>query len=174
LTFSFGRWEDLSSATRFGVTLRQAAPGTQPWGGPVEGVQVHLRADKEVWRAGEIPTFKAEIRNQGSRELSVIRAQVGCKLQFDGKWYEHHEIGAKSSPLGPGRHYTDILISLYDRWRDPKTDAPLDLRPGKHNIRIKFILRPTDGGHRVIPMSNPVEIEIRPAANARARRQEIR
>ena len=40
-----------------------------PWGEQVEGVQVRLRADKKVWKMGEIPAFKADVRNQGNLEL---------------------------------------------------------------------------------------------------------
>ncbi|MCK4661206.1 MAG: hypothetical protein KAV82_16925, partial [Phycisphaerae bacterium] len=100
--------------------------------------------------------------NQGIRDLTVCRTQQMCKLELDGKRYEHHEIVAKSSPFGPGKHYTDIHVSLYNRWRDPKTDRALKLVPGKHTIRIVFLPRPKDGAKPIRVVSNPVQIEIQP------------
>jgi hypothetical protein len=150
-----------------GEAIKKAvAESSKPWGESVDGVQCRLRADKLVWKAGETPTFKADVRNHGTRELIICRTQQTCKLEFDGQFYEHHEIRARSSPFGPGKEYDDIQVSLYNGWRVPRTDAPLKLVPGKHTIRIMFLPEPKDRGKPIRVISNRVEIEIHPATQA--------
>jgi beta-lactamase regulating signal transducer with metallopeptidase domain len=127
-----------------------------PWGAASEGVQCRLSADKAIWARDEMPTFKAEVRNQGKRDLSVARAQQLCEVEFDGVWYDWNgEVDLKSSSFGPNTHYKDITVSLLKSWRSKKTHKTFALTPGKHAIRIAFM--PSD--IRVI--SNKVTIEIR-------------
>ncbi|GAF71756.1 unnamed protein product, partial [marine sediment metagenome] len=133
-----------------------------PWGQRVEGVQVRLRADKIKWKAREVPMFKAEVRNQGRRELSVIRGQVAAELEVDGQWYVQKEVSARSSRFPPGQQYKDIRFVLEKRWWRKKGDRPLQLTPGKHSVRVAFTAQPKekDAGKPVRVISNPVEIEI--------------
>ena len=142
--------------------------GEPPWGEAVEGVQVRLRADKEVWKAGEVPTFKADLKNLGQRDLSVALAQELCDVQFDGNWYIWvGEVDVKSSVFGPGREYNDIPISLDEHWQSMEIAGirlPLDLEPGRRTVRVAFICQPagSDTGKDVRAVSNPVEIKILP------------
>ncbi len=143
-------------------------PTEVTWGKSSDGVQCRLRADKLVWEAGEVPILKADVRNRGKRELWVLRAQAGCELEFDGKWFEQKEIAAQISPFPPGQRYDDIPITLDDPWVTPRDDERLRLEPGKHKVRVAFISQPagSDKGGPVRVVSNPVEIEILPSSSA--------
>jgi hypothetical protein len=176
-----GHWNDVSKATKFRIAIARAPDGApvtakrtdepplskspEPtWGEAVEGVQCRLTADKPVWNAGEIPTFKAEVRNQGTRNLSIAQAQQLCEIEFDGRWFVWlGPIDVKSSALDPGRQYTNIPITLVSDWRSKDAREPLKLAPGKHTVRIAFIASPQN--RNVSPpvraVSNPVAIEIR-------------
>ncbi len=136
-----------------------------PWGKAVEGVQCRLRAEKAVWEAGEVPSFRADVRNLGKRDLLVFRSQLGCQVEFNGKWFEQKEIGAPMSFFPPGQRYDDISIPLEGPWVTPRDDERLRLEPGKHTVRVAFICEPTrlTPGKPVRAISNPVEIEIVPA-----------
>ena len=142
---------------------REGAADERGWGPASEGVQCRLVADKPVWKAGEIPTFKADVRNQGTRNLIVAQAQELCEMEFDGRWFVWlGPIHVKSSALDPGRQYANIPISLVSDWRSKDAREPLKLAPGKHTIRIAFIASPQDrdSGSPVRAVSNPVSIEI--------------
>src|SRR5689334_6032488 len=46
-------------------------PAKDGWSKAVEGLQCRLRADKAVWKAGEVPKFRLDVRNQGKRDLEI-------------------------------------------------------------------------------------------------------
>ena len=141
-------------------------PQEPAWGEAVEGVKARLRAEKAQWKAGETPELKADVRNNGNRELFVAQAQQLCELEVDGKWHPWvGDIDVKSSAFGPGREYRDIRITLDDHWHTKEGDKPLRLEPGKHAIRVAFIATPSVKGQGgpVRAVSNPAEIEILPA-----------
>jgi len=138
------------------------------WGEAVDGVQCRLRAEIPVWRAGNFLRLQAEVRNQGKHDFSVVRRQDFFELEFDGR--PHNRAGrgpvAKSSPLGPGRHYKGIRFWLDTHWQEKQDGQPLRPAPGKHTVRVAFEAEPVgeDAGKPVRVVSNPVEIEIVPAA----------
>ncbi|MHC4239096.1 MAG: M56 family metallopeptidase [Planctomycetota bacterium] len=142
--------------------------GEADWGEAVEGLQCRLSADKITWKAGEIPTLKADVRNQGTSEFLIYRTQQLCELGIDGQWYRHKEVSAKSSPFPPGKQYNGIDITLDKRWYSKGAYEPLQLPPGKHIIHVTFVLSDArKGGIEPPPapvrvVSNPVEIEILP------------
>ena len=155
--------EEMRALIRTATTLW--GENQKGWGEAVEGVQCRLWADKFVWKHRETPIFKADVRNNGMRELFVARAQQLCELQFDGQWYWWTgEIAVKSSAFGPGRQYNDIPISLVENWRSKEGYKPLKLDAGKHTVRVAFIANPIgkNSGPAVRVVSNPVEIEILP------------
>src|SRR5207253_7963420 len=79
------------------------------WGKEVTGVQCRLTLDKPTWNQGEVPSFKAEVRNQGDREYLIWRTQEFFDIVLDGKILRWSgAIDAKSSAFGPGRRYKDI------------------------------------------------------------------
>jgi hypothetical protein len=133
-----------------------------PWGKAVEGVQCRLRADKSVWRPGEVPTFKAEIRNRGTRSLRVAASQEGGTLVLDGKTY--HWPGfqfVEALPLHPGSGY-DVPISLVNTWFGGR---PATLAPGAHKLSVQFqCLGVGKQSDKLVALveSNTVEFEIRP------------
>jgi len=137
------------------------------WGEPIEGVQVRLRAEKDMWEAEEKPIFKADIRNRGELELYVHAADEFCQLEIDGVWYGWYGpwglIGVKQSPLGPGNQINNISISLAKKWGGPR--KALNLTAGMHTVRIAFILQRAEQNNQglVRVVSNPVEIKILPA-----------
>jgi WD40 repeat protein len=137
-----------------------------PWGKAVEGVQCRLRADKSVWRPGEVPTFSAEIRNRGTRTLRIAASQEGCELVLDGKSY--HWPGfqfVEMLPLHPGSGY-DVRISVPKTWFH---GGPATLTPGEHKLSVRFqCLGVGDQSEKLVALveSNTVEFEIRPAGAA--------
>ena len=156
------------------IEIREA-----PWGEPVEGVQVRLRADKPAWKADESPTFKFEIRNRGTRELSVWLDEFGMpsyQLQVDGESYTlrrtlflNYDPYALPTPLplGPGKQH-ELSLSLAGEWCQTTDFAKLlALTPGRHTFRLSVGVLDPEHTDALIPVpSNTVEIEIRPAEEA--------
>ena len=137
------------------------APADTPWGEAVEGVQVRLRADKVQWKAGETPTFKAEFRNDGKRELGIPRQQELAQVEFDGTWYYWFGVINIRTPIcPPGTHVKDMVLSLGEPWRSSGENKPLNLAPGKHTVRIALPTQTREGREKFRFESNPVEIEI--------------
>ncbi len=107
-----------------------------PWGEPVEGVQVRLRAAKAVWKTGATPAFSLDIRNDGKERIDFVRvAEAHCQIELDGQWYGWTEPLVIDAPvwlLKPGEQLIDaITIELNDKWALPKegNDPSFD-RPG--------------------------------------------
>jgi len=134
----------------------------ESWGEAVEGVQCRLRAEKKVWKAGEVPEFKADVRNQGEREWSVFRSQEACELELDGEWYDWS--GAThmmSSVLRPGEEYVDIFVTPTERWHRKSDGAALQVSPGVHSVRVAFTMHGGgERGQRARVVSNRVWFEI--------------
>ena len=145
-----------------GEAARQKPDG---WGEAVEGVQIRLRPDRVLWKEGETVAFKADVRNRGTRELLVTRAQQPCEIEFDGKWYTWSDgFSLKSSPLPPKKRYRDIRVSFVELWKGKAGDA-LPLTVGKHAVRVAFPARsPNSKVTGALPpvraISNRVEIEV--------------
>ncbi|MCK4850448.1 MAG: hypothetical protein KAT11_03810, partial [Phycisphaerae bacterium] len=150
-----------------------------PWGESVEGVQVRLQADKLKWKASETPSFKADVRNQGKAELSVLPAQHAFEVEVDGQWYFSWP-PAYDTPIRkiqPDEQCQDIAISLSDQWwdiqvyesnRGPERVKKLTLKPGPHVLRVAYMTGPRIAGDRDRgrAKSSPVEIEIQAARQA--------
>ncbi len=160
-------------------SLLVSGPSTKPageWGKANNGVQARLRADKHTWAAGQTPTFRADIRNQGEGTYTVAQAQQLCEIEVDGGRYIHiGDMDVKSSALPPGEAYTDIHIALTDNtWFVAQPvrvgrSVPiingimqkLSLAPGRHTLRVIFFADGVGGGQKnVVVESNAVEFEI--------------
>jgi hypothetical protein len=165
---------NLSLTQAFSQAPAPSSNAVVPWGEPLEGVSVRLRADKTSWASNEMATFKLEVRNQGKREFYTVQSQESGRLEVDGVWYDWTGgFDLKSSWLPPGREYHDIPVSLginwkaRQEWRDkkeaPPPQIPLKLVTGKHTIRyapeIRDITVKPKPQNNYVP-SNPVEIEI--------------
>jgi hypothetical protein len=131
------------------------------WGKEVTGVQCRLTPDKPTWKQGEVPSFKAEVRNKGDREYLIWRTQEFFDIVLDGKILRWSgPIDAKSSAFGPGRRYKDIAISLVEQWKD-ENGKPPSLPPGKHKLRVRFRPEPPkEAGKPPLVESNEVEFEV--------------
>ena len=151
---------------------KEEAKEEPAWGKPVEGVHVRLRADEKTWKTGTLPSFKADVRNQGKRELSVLAAQHAFEVEVDGRWYFRYAPGydVPNRKVRPGARCEDIVISLGREWldkevnnskRSPEGVKRLVLPPGRHVVRVAPVLAGSD----VRAVSNPVEIEIIAAEN---------
>jgi len=135
-----------------------------PWGEAVEGVQVRLRAGKVQWKAGETPTLVADARNLGTLKLRGSPYLFSYSVQIDGQWFQRTIITASSGSLdfGPGKQFLDTGIRLIGlELRDPTTHKALELKPGKHTVRVAFAADGEKKGVRAV--SNAVEIEVQPA-----------
>jgi hypothetical protein len=138
------------------------------WGEAVEGVQVRLVADKVQWKADEWPILRAEIRNEGTRNLVTDSLGEYADLEVDGEWFnvlEHLTADVGPGTLAPGARHDDITILFNRAWQTGKDKRRLKLAPGKHTVRVAFTAQPTDkdAGEPIRIISNAVEIEILPA-----------
>ena len=150
--------------------LLSKSEGNENWGEATEGVQVRLRADKTIWKVGEVPAFKADVRNLGQRELLINFANWCCELEWDGQVFDQREQTGQARRFGPAQHYEDLDIALKQPWVNKKTGQPLKFPAlGKHTVRVAIICEPSEKGALEPPpqpvraVSNPIEIEILPA-----------
>ena len=92
--------------------LLSKSEGNENWGEATEGVQMRLRADKTIWKVGEVPAFKADVRNLGQRELLINFANWCCELEWDGQVFDQREQTGQARRFGPAQHYEDLDIAL--------------------------------------------------------------
>ena len=133
-------------------------------------MQVRLRADKTVWMFGETPTFKADMRNGGERELQLVLAPEWWEIQLDGLWYRAHvkrtgDIDVLAFDAGQQHNGLEFTVHEWAAWRSKQGDKPLKFEPGKHKVRAAFVAQPADPdkGEPVRAISNPAEITVQRA-----------
>lgn len=135
------------------ITSRDSYAWAEPtWGEADEGLQCRLRPDKRVWQAGETPTFKMDIRNQGQRMFAFPPSHIQqiCRIQFDGRWYYWPVpvmIDSAVWPLASAVQFDDIPIAL-------DVQFGIKITAGRHVVRVALALE----GVQVV--SNPVGIKI--------------
>jgi hypothetical protein len=105
-----------------------------------------------VWRSGETPVFKADLRNQGKRTFAFLNSERVplSRISVDDRWYPYPASGAVQGPvwpLAPGVEFTNLPVSL-------PTDMQRSLTPGPHIIRVAFSFEGVEA------VSNLVGIEI--------------
>jgi hypothetical protein len=130
-----------------------------PWSEAAHGLQCRLRADKAVWKVSEVPTFRLDVRDQGKRDLEIHMAQDACQLEFDGAWFDWMgPVSILGGTWPAGRQYDDfeVRVTLAARWTSGK--KPIDLKPGKHKVRVAYVTLDRKQPVRVV--SNAVEIQI--------------
>ena len=140
------------------------------WGEPVEGVQVRLRSEQKQWEAGQIPSFRVDIRNEGERHFELVLSPNHWEIELDGTWFRASAIRPYlpvRRALSPGVIQEGIPYAPEERaeWKSRPGNKPIEFTAGKHVIRVAFTAHPRaeDGGTPVRAISNPVEIEIQPA-----------
>jgi hypothetical protein len=161
----------------FKKAMEKAETLENAWGVEVDGVQCRLRPDKLVWQVGEMPTFKLDVRNRGTRkDLAVILDPLAHQVVVDKLVCALRGEGAApaAKPLPPGKQFDDITFRLNEQWLfgadfgappparkigNVDTNAKLKLTPGRHIVRVAVY---ADGNEKVWvrTLSNPVEIEI--------------
>jgi hypothetical protein len=156
-----------------GAASKTSGAPSDGWGEAFESVQCRLRADRIGWKCGEIPTFKADVRNQGTREVQVHMIQeISWELEVDGEWY----VWKRGAPwvgwqtLTHGMHADGIAFKLEDNWQRKSDRSLLILKAGRHVVRVGLPIPPVvDASEPPVPrdmmecaVSNAVEIEISP------------
>jgi hypothetical protein len=167
-----GLW--VGAAAFGGATARPTTlPSTRPavWGIPIQGVSAALMPDRTRWYAGETPTARLSVRNEGKRQLLVGQSQETCEIELDGRWYRWvADADVKTADLGPGVQHDGIPIALVDGWSLVDGHGRLNLTPGGHMLRVAALpdsLELFEAAVRAI--SNPVRFEISaPPATTRA------
>lgn len=151
------------------LALAATQPATRPadqWGEASSGLQISLRADQQVYRAGQTPAFTAAVRYQGKRtDLMVPTSQEMWTIEVDGKRYQLFDSAEniKSIALTPGKRSDDIPITLIGPWSplDKGNNKRLKLTSGKHTLRV---IVTTDTDHPLFPdlqaTSNAIEFFI--------------
>jgi hypothetical protein len=177
---------DAEIRTRTAQVLKDAE-----WGEAAGGVQLRLKAEKREWKVGEGGArFLLDLANRGPGDIIIYTwfnplTERNCVVEVDGQWYgyngpppvyppivvqpQHLPAGQqKAEPykfgFGPGLALFPKAKSAADISGPPDPDSPkLSLEPGKHTVRAALV-----GGitrDKAGPLvSNPVEIEILPAA----------
>lgn len=135
------------------------------WGQAAEGIRVRLRTDTRLWAAGDVPKFKLDVRNDGSRILLLTSAPDCWGIEVDGVWYKAAIPmlgGAKGMSFGPDKRWYDLLLSLDMALGGRSKNGGLELTPGRHTVRATLAKAPSGDGVTVPvrAVSNPVEIEI--------------
>jgi hypothetical protein len=169
-----------ADATNPGDDHNEGAAGatTEPgWGGSMlKGVQCRLLADRLVWKAGEIPTFKAHVKDLPIDGLSLtVMQSFGSQIEVDGTWYKWSGlqwIMPRGDPgVLPDTHRGSDWIAKYGAflpvvlagwlWTSAASGEALNLRPGKHTVRLAWAGLCEKGPARLL--SNLVQIEIPPS-----------
>ncbi len=136
------------------------------WGEPVEGVQIQLRADKQVWKVGETPILKADVHNTGKRDLYLPYCYFQAEVEVDGRSYRwtgpSNILRPDHGPYARQREDIEIYLHLHSWTAVGDFRQQLGLKPGRYVIRVAFYAKPDDG-QPIRAVSNPVEIEIQPA-----------
>lgn len=132
--------------------VETVAPALPTWGLNSEGLQCRLRPTKRIWRPGEPPVFRADLRNQGTRMFAFVRSSDTPWRSFciDSRWHPRPTAPAvegKVRPLGPGVEFMDLPVSLPE-------SLCTHLGPGRHRVQIAFSFE----GVEVV--SGPVDIEV--------------
>lgn len=141
------------------------------WGEAIGGVQ--LRARMQPFKYADQDTFKFELdlRNQSTKDIRTQRLQEKTELEVDGVWYQLPHAWNFYFPKEPidvtlkaGTTYNAFTsVVLHSHWykklapNEPRRDNPgkLELKPGKHKIRLAYEVQPN-----VRPVTEPIEIEI--------------
>jgi beta-lactamase regulating signal transducer with metallopeptidase domain/HEAT repeat protein len=118
-------------------------------------LQVTVRAEKKVWRAGEDIALKADVRNAGQEDVAIyIDGNNNWQIELDGQWYRSDtRTTAFAYLIGPGVRVQDILVP--PKWTRPlawfavSDDDPLRqhtprgkqlvLQPGRHTVRVAVV-----------------------------------
>jgi len=142
------------------IEIASVGKDNDPWGKMVNGIQVSLRPEKQIYKQGENPAIRVGIRNWGSTVLKT-NAFASVGLEVDGQTYTPKSWDRPADkpvrPFYPKTGWT-VATSLGEYGLDTKK-----LTPGKHIIRALYLKekKPVPENYRdILALSLPVEIEI--------------
>ena len=108
-----------------------------PGGDIVDGLQVQLWADKQVWHSGEVPELKANGVVLDEGELGFVDPPMGVFLEYDGVAYGIPAAGALSIGHAPIRgDMYGLGLKLNGAEYRNSNNQSFVLTPGKHTIRL--------------------------------------
>ena len=154
---------------------RDDAPIEEPWGKAAEGIQVRLTPDKRLWKEGEDPTLRVDVRNRGARKL-MTSFLCSLVLEVDGRafgpkaWSRLTEI--EPEPFGPGAERTfAVSLRQFSPFVGSKEQGQGGevLAPGRHTIKAALLDNARGNAidtsltaypETALAFSNLVEIEI--------------
>lgn len=157
------------------VFKRIAAAISSDWGESSIGIRSRIRMAKQKYALTESPTFDLDLRETtpGIAEepwhWQGLRVGQLAEVEVDGVWYRGPETNFTSAVMGKLSLGQSIdgwasvrLVNDYWIAKD-SGEKKLKLTPGKHRVRVRFRLRPTDSGDRAAdPVSGSLEIEMMP------------
>ena len=114
-----------SNAVEIEIVASNGTPAAAvvPWGTPVKGVAVSLRADHFAWTADNSATFSASVRNGGAETRNIAHPQR--KLEIDGVWTISRRPHQNPRPRSFGRAgKTTIFASRSLRIGGRRTASP--------------------------------------------------
>lgn len=139
----------------------QPSDAADPQGGEiVDGYQVVLKSEKQVWEAREKPEFTANLLEVGPGTLQHSDPPRGVLVEYDGERYRPTNQFMAALPDARGAIYG--LEGSFENLEHVSTKDPLVPASGKHQVRVGFQLRPPDAeGKNTEVWSRPLAIEIR-------------
>lgn len=129
--------------TRFYDTPEVAAEAIE-WGKADKGIQVSLSSVQAEWGEKETPALKLSVRNTTEKSVSFIPHIGVCRVEYDGTWYVWGSPvvwGGRAIVVEAGQTAdSEIPLKLIrddaKAWIVEGGQVPLELKPGKHTIRI--------------------------------------
>jgi hypothetical protein len=150
----------------------QKIPESAEWGEPVDGVQLRLAVSASASPVpGEIPLLEAQLRNQGSGPVIYIgEALVHPEIEIDGVWYVQAWAGSCCSApreVAAGGTSEPLRLRVIPAQAFALNVRPartLELKPGKHSVRIRTVSRGSfyvhAGTRRIVLSSNTVIVDV--------------
>jgi hypothetical protein len=151
------------------------------WGQAIEGLRCRLQADRVVWNAEEIPTFKIQFKNNGKKSFVIHGLEFGIWQNGSNvRWYRRRG-KAVEKIIDPNESIQSFDVQLDHKWGNiySKSPRPLSLSPGSYKVqmrsnRVSIPFEQSIGGPGGQPdriprfdlLSNTVEIEILPEQNS--------
>ena len=169
--------DPVSAPVEIEVLPAPKAPGAV-WGESSEGVRLRARAASPRFAADELPVIDLDVKADaaGIPLWQAPRSSEFAQVEVDGTWYSA-EIDLRkveNRELKAGQQIDRwVSVSLSSRLisvvKPGQFAKLLDLKPGKHTVRIGYTFYPVapGAGGAVGTSQQSVEIEVFPAPNRR-------
>ncbi|MEO7193089.1 MAG: hypothetical protein ABI051_18750 [Vicinamibacterales bacterium] len=168
----------------FGPAMGGASQEVAAWGDAVQGVQLRLAiSDGPLPVSAELLPLEVQLRNRGMGPVTFIgEAIIHPEIEIDGVWYAQVWAGSCCAapreilPGGKGEVVSFRVLPGQVFAVGAKPARTLDLKPGKHSVRIRNVLQDRIdvrlGSSPLVLMSNAVTIDI-PASVSNTSRQSV-